>query len=248
MDIFPKCIAILATVFALLPAATLADNSGWYIAADAGQSHFTGIAGQGPQWVNSAVYNRDVYVVKGPTTTYTDNDAGSRLSAGYQFNSYWGLEVSYVDLGQATAAGNGVVAANLPLDVPNFFVFSGFNTYNVNAKLSAQGWGLAVTGSYPFNDHWSVFARAGVIDARVELDLDSTITTQATQGGTFGVPPNTSMASTNWKGTYGLGVKWSFVDHWTLRLGLDRYANLGDSSSTGTYSVDLASLGIVYSF
>ena len=236
MDVSLKRIAILATVFALLPAAASADNSGWYIAADAGQSHYTGLGD-----------------VSGIITTFNANGTGYRLTAGYQFNLNWGLEASYVDLGQASGNGTGNVYGVPPLGCDIVCVF---DQYNV--KLMTHGWAFAVTGTYPFLNRWSVFVRVGIIDARSELDINNTP-----------IPPNTSATSTNLKSTYGLGVNWSFVDHWALRLGWDRYANLGDSSgtspyflvvnpgnstfqyccsSTGTYNVNLVSLGIVYSF
>ncbi|MGA9852204.1 MAG: outer membrane beta-barrel protein [Gammaproteobacteria bacterium] len=225
-------IVILAAGLIFLPAIALADNSGWYIAADIGQSHFPNLAAPAAQFFNPY------------TATYTNNDTGYRLTAGYQFNSYWGLEASYVALGESGATDNIVVNQTV-LGLGSLSCGYLCSTdYNVNAKLKAHGWTVAVTGTYPFTDKWAVFGRAGVIDARVELDVNEI----PDGGGVPGTPSETNSSSMNWKGTYGLGASWAFVENWALRLDWDRYANLGDNSKTGTYNVNLASLGIVYRF
>ncbi len=212
----------IATALILMPIIASAAGSGWYLAADRGQAHFADIAAQ----TNPSVF-------KIPISSFVSSSASTqhsafRLTGGYQFNQYWGLEASYVSLGQATINDN-------------FFDTVGFATITAEVKNRAHGWVLAGTGTYPFNDQWSVFARIGAIDGYLEQDLSII-------NGCPGCYTPTSVSSTAWKATYGVGVNWSFANHWIVRLGWDQYRNLGNSNTTGEYTVNLDSIGIVYRF
>lgn len=218
-------ITILFAGLMFLPWAVLADNGDWYVAADVGQSRLTG---------------GDIKSSFGPVIRSTDTAIGYRWAAGYQVTSYWRVEGSYIDLGQVTGNGaivfpSGGVTCGLPCEY----------SYNENAKLKAHGWAIAISGAYPINDRWSVFARAGAIDARSELDAHYT---PIPPWAAIEQPFDTSSAGTSWDNTYGFGVNWSFTDSWSIRFNWDRYSSLGDNGSVSTFSVNLTSLGIVYRF
>jgi|SRR5487761_588657 len=219
-------IVILGAAMVFLPVTALADNSGWYVAADVGQSHFTGNE-----------YPKNTFVTRAP---FTDTDTGYRLAAGYQFNSYWGLEASYLDFGQITGKEDYVNPGGcmqVCFAPSSYYINEGFKTY---------GWSFEFTGTYPFNEHWSVFARAGAIDARSDSNVsDTPIPPYESGEQTF----YTSYSSTNLSSTYGFGINWAFADRWGVRLSLDRYSNLlDDHNFSGTYSVNLATLGVFYRF
>ncbi|MDE2070511.1 MAG: outer membrane beta-barrel protein [Gammaproteobacteria bacterium] len=212
--------AILAGVLAFFPSAARAANAGWYAAVDAGQSRFT----------NIATYRNPVY-----PDSLGSTDAGYRLGGGYQFNSYFGLEASYVHLGGVTGSytnpGSG---------------FCGLcaQSYIVNGELKTHGWTLELVGAYPFNDRWAIFARAGEIEADSELNADYTP-----------IPPyyclfceNSSVTSSDVDVTYGMGVRWSFTQHWAARLSWDRYVSLGYKLPVDGFNINLAAIGIVYQF
>ena len=135
---------LAAAALGLSSAAQAADE-GWYLAADLGQAHYSGLTGT----VNTPA---------GFTSHTSDNDMGYRLSGGYQFNQYWGAEVGYVDFGQGEI--------NLTQNSPG--------TDTLSAKVKAHGFVFAGTGTYPFNDTWSGFLRFGAIDGHVENDLSGT--------------------------------------------------------------------------
>ncbi len=216
----------IATALILMPIIASAAGSGWYIAADEGHAHFADIAVQ----TNPSVFKIGLPVGFVSSSASTQHSA-FRLTGGYQFNQYWGLEASYVSLGQATINDNfldTVGAAIITAEVQN----------------RAHGWVLAGTGTYPFNDQWSVFARIGAIDGYLEQDLS--IIVNGCPGCYTPIP--TSASGTAWKATYGVGVNWSFANHWIVRLGWDQYRNLGNSNTTGEYTVNLDSIGIVYRF
>lgn len=219
-------IAILAACTVCLPVVALANNSGWYVAADVGQSHFTGNE-----------YPTNTFFTHVP---FTDTDSGYRLAAGYQFNSYWGLEAGYLDLGQITGKEDYVNPGHCTL-----FCFAP-SSYYINENFKSHGWSIEFTGTYLFNEHWSVFAHAGAIDARSDSNVYYTPIPPYESGEQ---PFNTSYDSTNWGSIYGFGVNWVFADKWGVRLSWDRYSNLGNNDNfAGTYSVNLATLGVVFWF
>ncbi|MHB8405164.1 MAG: outer membrane protein [Gammaproteobacteria bacterium] len=200
-----------------LPIAAIADGDGVYISGDVGQSHFSGVAGQ------SETLTNNLGSLGTPATgVYRDNDTGFRLGVGYQFDPYWGIEASYVDLGQADI--------NITTTTPNL---------SSDTKLKAHGWVLAGTGTIPISSTWNVFVRLGAVDAHVEREVNSS---------GFEIPTIASnSSSTDWKATYGAGVSWSFAPNWSARLGWDQYRHLGNSG-TGEHNVNLTSIGIAYLF
>jgi hypothetical protein len=154
-------------------------------------------------------------------------------------NWYWGLEGGYVDLGRPNAMGtNNINSGSL-----------GY-AYSVvtNASLHTDGWTVVANGTLPLvaDNTWALYGRAGVFDAHSSLDFN----TVAPNGFVFGSPSKPaagSISSTGLKSTYGFGVKVALDDSWSVRLGWDRYPGLGNSA-TGTYSMNLASLGMVVRF
>jgi OOP family OmpA-OmpF porin len=247
MHMFRKRLVVLSLVAMILPTVALADNSGWYLAVDGGQAHFSGTDSQFPQsYANPPNASGDGILINSTSTvSHQENrDTGYRLMVGYQFNPYWGVEASYVDLGTATAKGtaNGTAAPYCP-STDSCPPYVGLASFGYKASTSDRGPGLAFTGTYPINSQWSVFARAGMIDARVKLDLE---TSPIPEPYATTLPADTSRSSTGWSDTFGLGVNWALNNRWAVRLGWDRYADLGSRNRTGSNSVNLASLGLVY--
>ena len=158
----------------------------------------------------------------GGTSHSSDNDTAYRFTGGFQFNQYWGAEASYVDFGQAEVD----VTTTLPA-----------GTYS--AKRQVHGFVFAGTGTYPFNDSWSIFARLGGIMGHVKV--------AATGTGAFGATTG-SETSSDWKVTYGVGVNWKLTGNWIVRAGWDQYSSLGNQNKTGESDVNVASVGVVYRF
>lgn len=207
---------ILATFFAcaaMSGAASGADN-GWYMAADLGQSHFINgnLCGGLP--------------TAGETISADCGDSASRWTAGYQFGTHWGAEISRVNLGQAEK-DHLFTAPPVP-DVATM----------ASTVVDAHGWVIAGTGTYLFNDSWSVYGRLGEIRARVGF-------VHHINGNARPAPP---VSDTSWHPTYGVGVRWAFIPDWALRLGWDQFHELGNNDVTGTYSDNLVTLGIEYRF
>lgn len=136
-----------------------ADDSGWYLSADLGQSKYSGISFQQvapPGWT-------------GDTST---GNLSYRLVLGYDFNPYLALEGGYADLGHAG------VNASEP-NVPSFELGSYLDT-----RVNAKGWVADVVGKLPLGAAWSLYGRFGVIDAQVGSEVRQNGNFPLPQGGT----------------------------------------------------------------
>lgn len=129
--------------------AVAADDTGWYIGGNVGQS----TADIDAPRIKSGLQ------AGGLTTTDFKEDErnnGFKLFGGYQFNRYLALEGGYFDLGEFS-----YVANTLP-------------TGTVSGNLSVRGVNLDLVGLLPFTDKFSAFARAGVTQARTRDKFSAT--------------------------------------------------------------------------
>lgn len=202
-------LAVLLSAMALPVAASAADQSNWYVGFDVGQAHYAGLMD-------------GVTVPAGITSHVSDNDNSFRLSGGYQFNRYFGLEAGWVDFG----SGEIDLASASPAGAGS-------------GKIKAHGFFVVGTGMYPFTDQWSVFGRFGTIDGHKDFTWSGT-------GSLTALSSNQS--STDWKITYGVGVDWMFHSNWSARAAYDQYANIGNHNKTGEDNINVLSVGIVYHF
>lgn len=147
-------------------------------------------------------------------------DTAYKLQVGYQFNPYLAVEGGYVDLGKMKYAAS-------------------FTGGNANASIEAKGWNVAAVGILPLNESFSLFAKAGVIDAKVKLKVSA-----SGPGGTASATGD----STDWKGTWGLGATYNFNKQLGLRVEYEKFDNLGNEDKTGKGDVDLISAGVVFKF
>lgn len=206
-------LAALLSALALPVAASAADQTNWYnniyIGFDAGQAHYSGLTNA-------------ITPTAGVTSHTSDNDNSYRISGGYQFNKYWGLEAGWADFG----SGEVDLSSTSPAGT-------------ASAKIKAHGFFLLGTGAYPFTDQWSVFARLGGILGHKELDWTGTGSLAAFTG---------TQSSTDWKVTYGAGVEWFFHPNWSARAAFDQYLNVGNQNKTGEDNINVISVGITYRF
>ena len=121
----------------------VADDSGWYIGANAGQSRAT---------IDNDRITRNL-LGSGFTTnalTNDDRDIGYKLYGGYQFNRYFALEGGYFNLGKF-----GYTAYTTPQG-------------SLTGEIKLQGVNLDVVGLWPITDKFSLFGRVGVNYAKAQ--------------------------------------------------------------------------------
>ncbi|MBI3525761.1 MAG: outer membrane beta-barrel protein [Betaproteobacteria bacterium] len=127
----------LAALAAIASPYALADDAGWYIGGNIGQSKAK---------IDDPRITSDLKS-KGFTTTsiIDDNrDTGYKLFSGYQFNRNFALEGGYFDLGKFGFMVNTLPAGTL------------------NGQIKLRGLNLDAVGSLPITDKFSVFGRLGL--------------------------------------------------------------------------------------
>lgn len=135
--------------FSMIQVAVAADDAGWYVGGNVGQSQ----ADIDADGIESGLQ------AGGLTTTRIKEDErnnGFKLYGGYQFNRYLAVEGGYFDLGQFTYE-----ATTLP-------------TGTVSGELKVRGVNLDLVGFLPFTEKFSAFARAGVTQARTRDRFSAT--------------------------------------------------------------------------
>lgn len=139
----------LVVLAGIVSAPAAADDSGWYVGANIGQSN----AKIDDEKITSGLLGAGF-----TTTSIADDerDLGYKLFGGYQFNRYFALEGGYVDLGQfgftATTAPPGTLSGNIRL----------------------KGLNLDAVGILPLTERFSAFGRIGVNYAEAKDSFSGT--------------------------------------------------------------------------
>ncbi len=118
----------------------LADDSGWYVGANVGQSEAK---------IDDARITSGL-LAGGLTTTSIaedESDLGYKLFGGYQFTRYVALEAGYFDLGKFN-----FTATTVPLG-------------SLSGSIKVKGLNVDAVGLLPIGDRFSAFGRVGVIYA-----------------------------------------------------------------------------------
>src|SRR5476649_125336 len=127
----------LAALISTMSLKALADDSGWYVGFNAGQSR--------SKIDDSRI--ADDLLLNGFTTTSIGNENrhfGFKTFGGYEFNRYFALESGYFNLGRF-----GFRADTLPAG-------------SLHGDIKIQGANFDAVGSLPIGDKFSLFARAGL--------------------------------------------------------------------------------------
>ncbi|HEY1772968.1 MAG TPA: outer membrane beta-barrel protein [Gammaproteobacteria bacterium] len=208
---------------AAMPAKTA--DSGWYAELDAGQADYSnpqlfvqevGGGGSSSDW----------------STKYGDRQQATRALVTYKFDRYFGVEGGYVKFNQAS--GETTCVNKIDCD-PNYANSGAY-------QLDASGLQADVIAEYPFSDAWSVFARAGFIQEKINFSEEQNT-------GLFG---EVTESDSSLNKTFGAGVGWKVAEDWQVRLGWDRYLA---PSNRDTFedrdfvmSVTMISIGVQYRF
>ena len=127
----------------------VADDSGWYIGANVGQStaeidedNITGNLEDGGFTVTD--FSKD------------ESDTGYKLFGGYQFNEHFALEGGYFDLGEF-----GYTATTLPAGT-------------LSGNIAVSGLNIDAVGILPFTEKFSAFGRIGLLYAKAEDFFEGT--------------------------------------------------------------------------
>lgn len=146
------------------------------------------------------------FAALGVTTTseVDDNDLGWKFYGGYDFNKYIGIELAYVDLGEAEVSAT----SSAPV----------VGTASVDAE--ADGFAFAVVARYPLNQQVDLFGKLGGFVWEVEGGASVSVggSTLALTGEDDG---NSVM--------FGLGAEYEFNDNIGIRAEWERFEQVANS-------------------
>jgi opacity protein-like surface antigen len=183
--------------------------------------------------------------VEAPDVEFDHVDTSLTATVGYRVNSYFAAEVSYVDLGTVRSELTLVpVFTPFPLPPAPASQAAGvmaIPSIHQSTEIDVTGVSVALLGSWPITDRWSVLARAGYFfaDAEVERRISQSM-----------VPPSSFNSSGTTYGAdnavVGAGVDYAFTTHWTVRLEYQHYLETGGRAFNDEPSIDTVSLGVVF--
>jgi opacity protein-like surface antigen len=203
---------ITCTLFLLAFVATTAQADGPYVVGEVSHSNLS---------LDKGTFNKDLTSAGATGLTSKDDGSGNewRIQAGYKFTPYLAIEGGYIDLGQVDYKAN-------------------FAGGTAKGTEKAGGFDLAVLGMYPITDNLSVFAKGGVIAAKVDTKLSSAALPAA----------HVSDASTEVRPLAGAGFTYGVMKNVDLRFDYDHVFGIGNSGKGGKMNDDIVSAGISYSF
>ena len=157
-----------------------------------------------------------------PGQKFSASDTSYGVHLGFQFTDWFAAELSYTDFGAATD--------RFKLRGDIVFIVQPNDTQT----LSAKGVSLSGVFSYQLNSNFSLLGVLGI----TALDYENTFS-----GGFSPVSGNlqTKSSFSDHGLLYGVGAKYALTDSFSLRADL-RHNDVGD------FALDMASVGIEYSF
>jgi OOP family OmpA-OmpF porin len=213
---------LLALGLALANSAQAAEP-GWYFVGFGGEASASGLSLNQSEDRLAALFDAVELDVVDATSTIDDSDTGFGLLGGYQINDHFAFEIAYVDLGSvgsrhAVTVTDGASQADA----------------DVQFESSADGAAVSVLGILPIGERFSVFGRVGLSflsadgTARIEID---------------GETQRPGQSSQKTDPVFGVGAEYTLGKHTAVRLGWDRYVDVGTDDVTGDIDADLLYLG-----
>ena len=133
----------------------------------------------------------------------TNPSTGWRIAGGYHFTPNWGAELGYTQSGSGDAFG---------------------------LSYKAESTQIAVTGTYPINEQFDLFAKLGYAANKLKGDAIT---------GCTNCSKNDLM--------YGIGGQYNFNKQVGIRLQYESLGKFTDSGSNDTSATNI-SLGVVFNF
>ena len=140
----------------------------------------------------------------GSTTQFDDTDTGWKIFGGYRFNPYVAAELTYVDVGEASAT----------------YVATAPTAATLAASADGTAVSAAVVGIYPLGERVEIFGKIGLY----RWDVDGTAT--AVVGG---ASVSASDSDDGIDVMFGAGVGYNFTDNIGVRIEWERYNDLSDA-------------------
>jgi opacity protein-like surface antigen len=221
-----RSLPVAAAVALWFTAPAMADDTGFYIGANAGRVLSTYRRADIDNTLNADLQAAAPGFALGPTSIDKDHVMWS-ADVGYMLNRNFGVEASYIHLGSLRyqAFGTAPSSTGATLSVEN------------EAEFKSGGPALALVAALPMSNFWEVDARVGGFEGR---------TTTTSEFVTDGVPNPTRTSKTTTSVLLGAGTGVSLTNHVVVRLDYLRLESLKDNFLSRNFNVDLVTVGVAY--
>jgi opacity protein-like surface antigen len=172
---------IAASAFAISPA--MADDGGFYVGAGVGQASV------------------EVDIDEG-ISDFDGSDTGFKVLGGYKFGKYVGLELEYIDGGEADDSWRSE-------DVTVSRASTSFSE-EVRVEIGFTGWNASVLGAFPIGERFDVFAKIGAIMWDADFAADYLV------DGSVVDSESASDDGTDF--SWGVGGSWYFLENFGARI------------------------------
>jgi OmpA-like transmembrane domain len=176
------------------------------------------------------IYNGFGFTPQTTTGSFDAKDSSYGFVVGWRLTEHIALEGGYMDLGEvvyrdrSTGSRAGV---------------AGLQDWAQNVESSTSGIALSALGVWPLSYRWEIYARAGVL---ISNNTESIFITD-------GVGSESGRVSKSGADLLaGVGVSFSVVEIYQLRLELGRVFDAGEDDTVEEADVDMATLNIAVSF
>ena len=167
------------------------------------------------------------FTVLNPVSQLDDSSTEVHGLFGYRFNSYFGFELAFVDLGKLNySAAMTLTGGGLPSPSPS----------SIAGDLSAKGPVLSILGTVPLRKRWELYGRAGLFYADTTLDVGASISNVASSSGISARSTDTVL---------GIGGAFNPSRRFSIRLEYQKFKDVGDPDRTGEGDVDVIDLGLL---
>jgi OmpA-OmpF porin, OOP family len=223
---FVLVVVCVATTTGARAQSSTQSDEGFYLGVGFGPSKFDQSKADFDAGVSGTFTNAG-FTVLNPASKLDDASTEFHGLFGYRFNSYYGFELSFVDVGKLNySATMTLTGGGLPSTAPA----------SISGEVSSKGPVLSVIGAVPLQKRWEVFGRLGLFYADTTIDLDAKIS---------GVAGSSSVSarSTDW--ALGVGGALNLSRRFAIRLEYQKLKNVGDPDRTGEGDVDVIDLGLL---
>jgi hypothetical protein len=150
----------------------------------------------------------------------TDTATTTRIGIGHQFSPNIAAEIGYLSSGDATASGTYYLG-------------------KITAKQNVSGINLAIVGSVPVNEIFSLIGKVGILNSTVKTTVANTY---------YGTTTSTSTSYDNSTVGYGFGTLFKANDTLSLRIMYEDFGSVKSSSAGTGGNITMFSAGLLIGF
>jgi hypothetical protein len=150
------------------------------------------------------------------------------LDAGYFVTRYFGVEASFLHIGEIRYLTVGTLNGS-----------GGGQPINSTTEVTSHGPALSMVLRLPLAEAFEADLRLG--DYFGKATLDNNITVDTHSAFTASSKSSSSLLA-------GVGASYTLDGHWSIRVDYLRINKAGDSDTVGTFSVNMATAGVSFTF